>query len=63
MSSTRNEDAIFMGWQKTGSGRTFALYTITAARHPSVGSTVTGESLARLNLRIPRTPIRRMKRR
>lgn len=54
--STRNEDAVFMGWQKTGSGETLALYNITVAGHPSLGSTVTGEGLRKLNLQIPRTP-------
>jgi hypothetical protein len=54
--SIRNEDAVFMGWQKTGSGEAFALYNITAAGHPSLGSTVTGEGLRKLDLQIPRTP-------
>ena len=56
--STQPEDAVFMGWQKTGSGKVFALYNITAADHPSLGSTVTNRSLLKLNLQIPQTPHR-----
>jgi hypothetical protein len=51
--STPIEDAIFMGWQKTGSGKVFALYNIKAAGHPSRGSTVTGSTLLKLNLHVP----------
>jgi hypothetical protein len=56
--SAQAKDAIFMGWQKTSSGEDFALYNITAAGHPSLGSTVTGLSLLKMNLQIPQTPIR-----
>ena len=56
--STRQKDAIFLGWQKTSAGEPFALYTITAADHPSLGSTVTDKSLLKLNLQIPQTPPR-----
>src|SRR5512140_428994 len=49
-------DAIFLGWQKTRSGKTFALYNVTAKNHPFRGSTVTETSLHRLNLRVPGTP-------
>jgi hypothetical protein len=56
--TTGNEDAVFSGWQKTSWGGLFALYTITATGHPSLGSTVTDKSLLKLNLRIPRTPLR-----
>jgi len=55
---TRNEDAVFVGWQKSKSGEVFALYSITAAGHPSLGSTVTDKSLLKLNLQIPLTPIK-----
>ena len=51
--STPTEDAIFRGWQKTSSGEVFALYNVTAPGHPSLGSTVTGETLHRMNLRVP----------
>lgn len=54
----RNDDAIFLGWQRTRAGDTFALYTITATGHPSNGSTVTDRSLLTLNLQIPQTPPR-----
>ena len=59
--TTWKEDAVFRGWQKTSSGEVFALYNITAAGHPSLGSTVTDESLLKLNLQIPQTPLRPMK--
>ncbi len=59
--TNRIQDAVFVGWQKTGGGETFALYTITAADHPSLGSTVTDTSLRKLNLQIPRTPRRPVK--
>jgi len=53
----RQEDAMFLGWQKTSSGETFALYNITAEDHPSFGSTVTEKGLRRLSLQIPHTPL------
>jgi hypothetical protein len=56
--STRQKDAIFLGWQKKCSGEPFALYNITAVDHPSRGSTVTDTSLLKLNLQIPQTPPR-----
>jgi hypothetical protein len=59
--STPKRDAAFVGWQKTGSGDVFALYNITAADHPSHGSTVTEQSLLKLNLEIPLTPLRPVK--
>jgi len=49
-------DAVFVGWQKTSSGEPFALYNITAAHHPSRGSTVTDQTLRKLHLTIPKTP-------
>ena len=52
----RNDDAVFTGWQRMRSGEPVALYTITAADHPSRGSTVTHKSLLDLNLKIPQTP-------
>ena len=54
--TSRNDDAVFKGWQTTTSGESFALYTITAADHPSRGSTVTDKSLRNLNLKVPQTP-------
>jgi hypothetical protein len=53
-----NEDAVFMGWQEIRSGQPLALYNITAAGHPSLGSTVTDKSLLTMNLQIPQTPVR-----
>lgn len=55
--SSSDSDAKFLGWQKTGSGEVFALYNITAADHPSFGSTVTEKGLQKLNLRVPATPL------
>ena len=54
--NSRNEDAVFLGWQKMSSGGVFALYSITAAGHPSLGSTVTDRTLQKLNLQIPDAP-------
>ena len=50
-----DSDANFVGWQETLSGDFFALFTITAADHPSYGSTVSEASLYRLGLRVPPT--------
>lgn len=51
-----DSDAVFVGWQKTSLREPFALYNITAAHHPSLGSTVTDETLRKLRLLIPTTP-------
>jgi len=51
--NTRDEDAVFKGWQETGRGCSFPLYTITATRHPSRGSTVSEQTLRKLNLQVP----------
>jgi len=48
-----SEDATFLGWQKDLTGNFMALYNITAAGHPSYGSTVTEQSLKEMNLRVP----------
>lgn len=53
----QSKDAVFMGWQRTGLGEIFALYNITAADHPSLGSTVTEQGLRILNMQVPRTPL------
>jgi len=57
--SGTDSDAKFLGWQETGSGGMFAFYNITAANHPSFGSTVTEKSLQKLSLKIPDTPLPR----
>ncbi len=54
--SDSGSDAEFVGWQKTKSGDSVALYNITASGHPSYGSTVSENSLQRMNLQIPETP-------
>jgi len=54
----RDSDAVFLGWQETQSGDLLALYTVTAAGHPSFGSTLTDQGLNKLNLHVPRTPLR-----
>jgi len=59
--NARREDAVFVGWQALQSGLHVALYNITAAGHPSLGSTVTEDGLLKLNLQIPQTPLRPMK--
>ena len=35
-----NAHAVFLGWQKTATGDTIALYNITLAGHPLRGSTI-----------------------
>lgn len=50
-------DATFLGWQKTRLGEAFALYNVTAANHPSHGSTLSETSLRKLNLQVPETPL------
>ena len=52
----RGEQAVFLGWQRTRSGKVYALYNITAKGHPYFGSTVSDRTLRRLNLDIPSTP-------
>jgi len=54
--SDSNSDAKFLGWQKTKSGETVALYNVTASGHPSCGSTVSEKSLQQMNLQIPEIP-------
>ena len=53
-STDSDSDAVFIGWQEMHSGGVFALFIITAAGHPSYGSTVSEETLNKLNLQIPR---------
>jgi hypothetical protein len=55
--SIRNEDAIFIGWQRLRPGKVLAVYNITAAGHPSLGSTVTDNDLRKLNLQVPVAPL------
>ena len=52
--SDKNADVEFLGWQKTMSGDNVALYNITAANHPSHGSTVSEKTLNKLNLKMPK---------
>ena len=49
-------DAKFLGWQKTRAGEPIALFNITAPDHPSFGSTVTEQSLQKMNLQVPEAP-------
>jgi hypothetical protein len=50
-------DAVFIGWQETPSKEFFALYNITAAKHPLCNSTVTEKTLLRERLQVPNRPI------
>jgi hypothetical protein len=52
------KDAEFIGWQYTPRGENFALYNIIDRTHPSYGSTVTEETLRRLKLQVPQTPMK-----
>jgi hypothetical protein len=46
-------DAVFVGWQRTPTGKAFAIYNIIVENHPSYHSTVTGSTLRKLGLKIP----------
>jgi hypothetical protein len=48
-----SEDAVFLGWQETYLGKLKALFCVTAAGHPSYGSTVSDKTLHKLNMRVP----------
>ncbi|RPI04021.1 MAG: hypothetical protein EHM64_11335 [Ignavibacteriae bacterium] len=50
-----NSDAVFIGWQKTTSGDAFPLYNITAKDHPHYLSTVSEQTLRKMNIKIPPT--------
>jgi hypothetical protein len=52
-----NSDAVFLGWQKTPSGKEFALYNVIAKNHPLYHSTVSDQTLRKQNLKIPLTPL------
>jgi hypothetical protein len=54
---TVNSDAEFLGWQKTRTGEFFALYNITAVKHPLYRSTVTEKTLRQQCLQIPPTSL------
>lgn len=56
VAETPDVDAVFAGWQETGSNERFALYTITATAHPFRGSTVSERTLRKMHLRIPGIP-------
>ncbi|MCX6120527.1 MAG: hypothetical protein NTX44_02780 [Ignavibacteriales bacterium] len=51
-----NSDAVFIGWQKTPDGDAFPLYNITVKNHPLYRSTVSEQTLRKVNLKIPPTP-------
>ena len=55
--SVQTNDAVFLGWQSNFEGGFFPLYIITAQNHPSNGSTVTDETLRKMKLEIPQTPL------
>jgi hypothetical protein len=52
-SSRSEEDAAFLGWQENPLGENFPLFTITAPGHPLRGSTVSDQTLRKLNLHPP----------
>jgi hypothetical protein len=52
----RREQAVFIGWQRTRSGAIYPLYNVIAEGHPYFGSTVSDQTLRRLNLDVPTTP-------
>jgi hypothetical protein len=50
-----DSDAEFLGWQEIYLGPPTALYIITVANHPSLGSSVSKDTMRGFNLRIPPT--------
>ena len=56
-SSNSDSDAEFLGWQKTSTGKAFALYNVTAEQHPLFRSTVSENTLRNHNLEVPQTPL------
>jgi phage/plasmid-like protein (TIGR03299 family) len=54
-SSRTDSDAIFIGWQRKLSGDVFPLFNVTDINHPLYRSTVSEDTLRRLNLRVPQT--------
>lgn len=52
--SSSNTEFVFIGWQETIAGNNIALYNITAANHPSFGSTVSEKAQNMINLKIPK---------
>ena len=53
-SQASNPDAVFLGWQELIKGSPVALYNVTAAGNPCYGSTVSEETLKKLNIQIPK---------
>jgi len=52
----KNSDAVFLGWQDILEKKPIALYIITAADHPSYGSSVSEDTLRKFNLQVPPIP-------
>ena len=55
-STGSRSDAEFLGWQRTLSGETIALFNVTAEEHPLFHSTVSENTLRKNNLEVPQTP-------
>ena len=55
--TTANRDAEFLGWQQTKDGEAFALYNVTAEKHPLYRSTVSEKNLRKQHLEIPPPPL------
>ncbi len=51
-----SEQVVFLGWQKSRTGKLYPLYNVMLKGHPYFGSTVSDKTLRKLNLDIPRTP-------
>ncbi len=50
-----SQDAEFLGWQETPSGKRVALYNVMNQDHPLYHSTVTERNLLRQSLKVPKT--------
>ena len=55
-SSGSDSDAVFIGWQETHLGDLIELYNVTKAGHPLHGSTVSDDTLKKMNLQPPTHP-------
>lgn len=52
-SSVPDSDVVFIGWMERLSGGAIRLYNVTKAGHPLHGSTVSDNTLRKLNLQPP----------
>jgi len=54
----READALFIGWKETPGGTHLPHFTIVTTEHPFYGFTVSEPVLHKLDLQVPRIPLR-----